>query len=162
MKKINPLIMIGLFVFNGLELISRNEFIREKCKIEEMSFSQANTIDKEKNSLIKLAEISPYPLEIGKPMLPIFKKISAFPFGTQVNNFKVTFSDYFKEYNLKQIRPAPESEISYENIKSYPEQRFTYIIGMGLKGEEHIIYLLIYLCPVKYHPKKNFIYCFGS
>ncbi len=162
MKKINPLIVIGFFIFNGFEFFSGNEFIKEKCKIEKISFSQPNIIDKGKNSLIKLAEISRYPWEIGKPMLPVFKNISAFPFGTQVNNVKVTFSDYFEKDNLKQIRPAPESEISYEKIVGYPEQRFTYIIGMGLKGKEHIIYLLIYLCPVNYHPKNNFIYCFGS
>jgi hypothetical protein len=89
------------------------------------------------------------------------KEKSSFAIETQVNNVKVTFSDYFKN-SIKYIQPAPESQISYENIECYPEQRFTYIIGMGLKDKGLFKYLLKNLCPFHYHPKKNFIYCFGS
>ncbi|KYK25831.1 hypothetical protein AYK20_04035 [Thermoplasmatales archaeon SG8-52-1] len=90
------------------------------------------------------------------------KEKSALHFETQVNNVKVTFSDYFKKNLINYIRPAPESKISYENIECYPEQRFTYIIGMGLKGKELFTYLLKIPLPLSLPPQKKFIYCFGS
>lgn len=134
MEKINPLIIIRFLVFNGFKLITGKIVIKEKFVFGIMSYSQTN----------------------------IIKKIYALAFGTQVNDVKVTFSDDFKKNKIKNIKPALDSNNSYKKIECYPEQRFTYIIGRGLKGKELFTYLLNYLYPFNYHPKKNFIYCFGS
>ena len=113
MNKINPLIMFRFLVFNGFKWIAGKIVIKEKFDFKNMSFSQTN----------------------------IIKKIYAFAFGTQVNDVKVTFSDDFKKNKIKHIRPALKSNNSYNKIECYPEQRFTYIIGRGLKGKELFTFL---------------------
>ncbi|KYK20026.1 hypothetical protein AYK24_04435 [Thermoplasmatales archaeon SG8-52-4] len=155
---------------NGLKFICEYEAINQKCNFEKSSFSQPKIICKDQDSLIKYIEELTNTWEISKQKSSVVKKIFFIQFETQVINALVTLLDYFKKNNNKQIKPAPnshvlstdiinqnivlESDSLYEKNKSYPKQRFTYIIGMGLKGEELLSYLLVYQYPVHYRPKK--------
>jgi hypothetical protein len=178
MKKIIPLFILWILIIGGFGAVSGTECVKENVGVEKIYFSQPNIVDRGEHITIDLAEATTYTWETGKPMLPVVTKVYTFPFGTQVDDVKVTFSEYIEKETPKPIRPAPESyvvsiyatskikkpetEISYADIESYPEQLFSYRIGAGLKGEEHVIYLSIYLSPVQYHPNKNTIYCSGS
>jgi hypothetical protein len=144
MKNLFPFLIIEFLKYNGIKFTNKKESINEK------------------DNFIKLAN---------EPKFTC--KLNNSSFGAQVDNVKVTFSDYFKKEDLIQIRPAPESynvsiyyvnyhikidsDIIYEKIENYPEQRFTYIVRMGLKSEEHVLYLLLNYTPFITTPKKDYI-----
>jgi hypothetical protein len=116
-------------------------------------------------------------MEPDKPMLPVVTKVYTFPFGTYVNNVDVAFSDVIEQVISKPIIPSPEvhslsintinkikkpeAVMTYSDIDIYPEQRYSYRTGSGLKNGEHVIYLILSLNIVQYEPSENII-CYSN
>jgi len=113
--------------------------------------------------------------------LPVVTKVYTFPFGTDVTNVDVTFSGITKQILSKKIEPAPQpvpllaSEILpaqntevpideqvYTSSERYPQERYTYRTGAGLKDREHVIYLAVRCYPVQYSPAEDTIYVASS
>ncbi len=175
MKKTLPLLVVGILVLGGLGAVAGTEGEKEIFESKIIYFSQPVIHEKEDYTTIGLAEATSNSWEKDKPTLPVVTKVYTFPFGTRVDNVDVSFSDIIEQEISKPIMPSPELQIlstvyvsnnivepetlvTYSDIDVYPELRWGYRTGAGLKGEEHVIYLTVHLYPVQYNPKENIIY----
>ncbi len=104
----------------------------------------------------------------GYPILPYYVKTYTYPAGTKINEINVE-AKKIEEIKLeKKIQPAPpamplnmeykyeikEGEI-YSKDEFYPNEWYDYSIGMGIKDGKHVVFLNIYLYPVRYNAIRN-------
>lgn len=174
MKKLLPILVISILVLGGLGASGETEEEKENFLTETVYFSSPIIKDREDYVSIELPEETSISIEEGKPTLPVVSKVYTFPFGTLINNVEVTFSDTIQIKITKPVRPSPEilmdsitisqknndeSEeiLTYSEIEIYPEQRYDYKVGTGLKNGERVVYLSVPLNPVQYNPKENTI-----
>ena len=167
--------MVGILVLSGLGAVAGTESKEENIIFEKLVFSQPIICEKEDYVSIDLTEATTDSWETDKPMLPVVSKEYTFEFGTIVDNVEVSFSDIIEQKISKPIMVSPEPQIistmytsnevnnqekvvSYSDIDVYPEVRWGYRTGAGLKDKEHVIYLTVHLYPVQYNPKENIIY----
>jgi hypothetical protein len=178
MNKIIPIFIVFFLVVGSYGAISSSISVKENILSEKVFFSVPKIVDKKEFIFIDLPESTISTWETGKPMLPVVTKVYTLPFGSQVEDIKVTYSGYIEKETIKPVRPAPtsyvksvyginkinepENEVSYADIDIYPKQPFSYRIGAGSNGNKHLNYLIIYLYPARYHPNKNLIRCFES
>lgn len=110
----------------------------------------------------------------GKPMIPIISKTFTLPFGSKIKEVDVIFSNEQKIPLSNEIKPAPEPEPLnkivnkedeiikdneiYNSSELYPTSEYTYTIGAGLCGEEHVVYLSVHCHPVRYSPAEKMLY----
>ena len=174
MRKILPLLVVGILVLSGLGAVANTESEKENFKLETVNFSQPIIQEKDNFVSIDLSEKTSDLWESNKPMLPAVTKVYTYPIGTKINSVDVTFSDTIEKELTIPIQPSPEpimktdiyssnintvsTVVDYSNINIYPEQRFSYRTSGGLKGEEHVTYLAVNLYPVQYRPNENKIY----
>ncbi|MGF3554375.1 MAG: C25 family cysteine peptidase [Thermoplasmatota archaeon] len=171
MKKTISLITIGILIISGLGAIAINENENNNVVIEKILFSKP--IIQEKNNYIKivLPESTSDSWETDKPLMPVITKVYTFPFGTKINNVDVIFSDTKEIKITKPIKLSPEPQmlsqfnkaeqktiVSYSKIDIYPENKYSYKVGAGLKDGKHVIYVFVSLQPVQYKPNENTIY----
>jgi hypothetical protein len=173
MKKIIPIVIVGILVLSGLGAVGGTESNEESTISEKIIFSQPNFYEKENYVSLELEEAnSNYWIE-EKPEMPAFVKVYTFPFGTIIDDVEVTFSDFTEEVISKPINPTPKSYpvsieavknykpseeiISYSDLEVYPEKRFDYKTAAGLKGEENVIYLTVTIIPDQYYPQQNIV-----
>ena len=167
--------MISILVLGGLGVGAGSFSNEESYKSETIFFSTPVINEKEEYVSIDLAEATSDSWETDKPVLPLITKVYTFEIGTRVNNVEVTFSDIKEQKLTKLVEPAPELQIlslistskeventeniiSYSDINIYPEIRWGYKTGAGLKNRERVIYLTVYLYPLQYNPRENVIY----
>ena len=174
MKKIIiPISIVGILVLSGLGAVAVTESEKEEFISETIFFSQPMVNEKTDYVSIEITEATSASWETDKPKLPMVTKVYTFPFGTHVDNVEISFSDVIEQKISKPIEPAPESQIvsiyasnkiekqetlTYSDIDVYPDHRFSYKMGAGLKDEEHVIYLAVHFCPILYIPNENTIY----
>jgi hypothetical protein len=172
MKKIVPLMAVGILVLSGLGAVALPEVNDERLIMENISFSQPIIVEKEKYISVELSESSSYSAEAGKPSLPVISKTYILPFGTKISNVDVSFEVISEQVISKPIIPAPEPRIvsnkyvsnhaeenikSYQDIDIYPESQYTYRAGAGLKDGTHVTFLTVNLFPISYKPSQNTI-----
>jgi len=174
MRKILPLIVVGILVLGGLGAVSGTESVKEDFEPNIVSFSKPVIVEKDDYVSIEIAEATTNSWNKDKPMLPLVTELYTFPFGTTIEDVKVTFSDSKEMEISKPIIPSPEIYIrssaiqktvdktetlmTYSDIDIYPEQRYSYKTGAGLKDGEHVVYLSVGINPVQYKPNENKIY----
>lgn len=174
MKKIIPIILVGILVLSGLGAVSGTESVKEELKSNTIAFSKPVIVEKDDYVSIEIAEATTNSWNKDLPMLPLVSRVYTFPFGTTIEDVKVTFSEN-KEMEITQpIIPSPEVYIlssatqktvekpkeilTYSDIDIYPEQRYSYTASAGLKDGQHVLYLSIGINPVQYKPNENKIY----
>jgi len=166
--------VVGFLVLSGLGAVAGTEVEKEKFKAETITFSQPIICEKEDYVSIELEEATASSWEEGKPTLPFVTKVYTFPFGTTIDDVEVTFSEVKEMEVSKPINPSPEilmlsmdvqktiekpeTIMTYSDIDIYPEQRYSYSTGAGLKDGKHVIYLAVPLNLIQYKPKENKIY----
>ena len=170
MKKIWSILTIGLLVISGLGAIALPA--EQKTIKETINISKPIINDKQEYIEINLQESNLNLIESAKPLLPKITKVYIFPFGTKITDIKVTFSEEIQETISKLIEPSPEAlsissiyktqtnnekKATYDDIKTYPENRYTYRIGAGLQNGEHAIFLTVNIYPIQYTPSTNTI-----
>ncbi len=174
MKKLLPLMAVGILVLGGLGAGAGTDSSEEFIMPDSVVFSRPVVYEKENLISIELTEANSNSMETGKPMLPVVSKVYTFEFGTSIDNVEVTFSDVIEQEVTKLIMPAPEKlpvsinsinkankqekVVSYSDIDIYPENRFSYSAGAGIKDGKHVVYLSVSLNPVQYKPSENKIY----
>ena len=173
MKKIIPLVIVGILVLSGLGASGTTVSENENLISETIVFSRPFIIEEEDFVSIELEEATSYSWETGKPTLPVFSKVYTFPLGTIIDNVEVTFSDTIEKEISKPVKLSPEvypetvnyisiktteKEISYSGIDSYPEQRYSYRTGAGLYNGERVILLVVSIRPVQYKPQEIYFY----
>ncbi|UCD13486.1 MAG: peptidase C25 [Thermoplasmatales archaeon] len=167
MKKILPLLAVGILVLSGLGAgaLSDQERIQEIKEI--VLISEPIIQEREDFLILDLKEATSMLFVTGKPMIPMMTKTYTFPAGTKIVDVKVHFD--YSTYGLsKKIQPSPKAfPLSYhyglrastvevdENVYSsrdlYPSK--PYIVGktIGLKDGKHVLSLSIRVTP-QYSP----------
>jgi len=124
-------------------------------------------VDNGKYCIISM-ENALYMHQEGYPMLPYYVKTYTYPAGTKINGINAEAKKIEKVKLSKKIQPAPpaiplnmeskyeikEGEI-YGRDEFYPDKWYDYSIGMGIKDGKHVVFLNIYLYPIKYNALRN-------
>ena len=180
MKKIYPLLLVGVLVLSGLGAgaissdITYDAKTEKKSDVSTISFSPLIIEEHDSDYVeVRLMDVSTYLMNPGKPMMPKVVKTVELAFG--VRNVKVdVIPKTVKEYEItKEIRPAPipvplTEEIHNVVVKSkkdvevytsrelFPSAWYRYDIGCGLNAaNERITYVTIHLFPVRYIPAEG-------
>ena len=171
MRRILPLLVVGLLVLSGLGAVAGSDSEAEQFFSENITFSQP-VISEDGNYLtIGIDESISETMEEDKPMLPVVTKVYTFPFGTKIESVAVDFSEFIDMQVTSLIKPAPEtlpvsmgiahnvkdteSIVSYEGIDVYPQEQYGYRISSGLNGNTRVVYVSVPIIPVKYYPNEN-------
>ena len=173
MKKIIPIIVVGIFVLSGLGAVAGTESEGKNLISEKIVFSQPTICDSENYVSLELLEANSNYWNEGKPEMPAISKVYTFPFGTIIDDVDVTFADFTEKVLSKPINPTPETypvsinvvnnyEPSKEivtcyDIKVYPEKRFDYTTSAGIVDGVNVIILSVTLLPDQYYPEQNIV-----
>ena len=118
--------------------------------------------------LIPYIENASYEMREGYPLTPYFTKTYVFPFGTEIKGVDVKVKNVGKIEIDRKIMPSPpplplngkgngeakEGEI-YSKDVFYPEKWFDYRVGAGIKDGEHVVFLSIFIYPMRYNAVRN-------
>jgi len=105
----------------------------------------------------------------GYPMLPYYTKTYEYPVRTKIDSIDVMARGINRIKLEKKISPAPKAmthnmKISEMEVKEgdiyfedtfYPENWYDYRIGVGIKDGKRVIFLTIYLYPIRYNAYRN-------
>jgi len=175
MKKLLPLFVVVFLVLSGLGAVSIANDTHHISSIRSalIVFSEPTIEDQGDYVTVNLEGADSSVIDIGRPMLPVVTKVFTFPFGTRIDSVLVSFSDENTMTLSKPIQCAAEpSTVGYQikmnavkvnaNTNLYPSNRYSYKTGMGLGGNEHVLYLAVQCYPVRYSSIGNTIYYSGS
>lgn len=172
MKKIVPLLVVGILVLGGLGAVALPSEQPETIEITKtISFTAQPTVHS-KGEFIEVAfeDANSLHQERGNPVLPIY--IENFILPKTAKNIQVECS--ISEINTMlisgEIVPAQtyrtgidtvddvkleKNELTYGRTELYPDQWYTYDVGCGLNGREHVIFVKIICNLVRYSPADN-------
>jgi len=180
MKKLIPLIVIGIIVISGLGTIATTDDANHNMKTENESIFLSEPTIKEsgKYVVVSLEEATSSLKNSGKPVLPVVTKVFILPFGSKINHIDVRFSEANELVLSKEVQPGSEpfpliagTKVAKEPVKDmaiynseelYPSDSYNYSTGAGLEDEEHVIYLVVQCYPIRYSPIQNTIYYFKN
>ncbi len=172
MRKLLPFV-VGLLVLSGFgaAVISSDEMTSHGLKIKTQSvvFSEPIIIDEGEYVTVNLDGAESSLAEIDEPVLPVVTKLFTFPFGTSINGVYVSFSGGDHMVLPKPVELASEPSTVGVNLQTkavkvnanqdlYPPNSYSYKAGMGLDGEEHVLYVAVQCYPVRYSAATNMIY----
>jgi Peptidase family C25/Propeptide_C25 len=174
MKKILPIIMIGILLISGFGAAITTNIQSKKMSIqEEIRFSEPVITDQNNYLSVKIKEATSYAAIPGNPVLPVYTKLFTFPFGTIIKDVSfTTSSEQVKELTneiLPTAQPTPVSDapikqsnekrvkndLIYLSTNSYPSSRLDYQVGAGLNGNDHVILLSVQYYPLLYLPQHH-------
>jgi len=176
MKKVLPLMIVGILVLSGLGAVAINDDESCDIKIENESVIISKPIITEIGQYVtvNIEESTTSLLNAGKPVLPVITKVFTLPFGSKINRVDVNFSDVKEQLLFREVQPGSRPVTSIEGMQVdsemikdttiynsrelYPSSKFSYTIKAGLHGEEHVILLAVQCYPIRYSPAKNMIY----
>ncbi len=181
MKKIIPILVIGVLVLSGLGAVAVTEADGKLMNQDSVLLSAPIFEETDDYLTADFKEATSLLMDTGKPMLPVVTKVYTFPLGTKIDDVVVTFSETNEQVLSKKIMPAPEpvpllsnemvskklSEDTidkevYSSSELYPREKYIVRTGVGLKDNEHVIYLTVRCYPVQYSPVENTIYVANS
>jgi hypothetical protein len=171
MKNIVPFIIIGLVVLSGLGAATFSQPTQEHLmKTHTISFSYPKIQTTEGGyAIVNTQNTNSWLYHTSAPMLPVSVTTYTFPFGTNIQEVEVSFSE-LEELTLEQRliqTPSPVSIVGdrtltlrdeEESIGAlYPEQPFEYHVRAGILDENHVLFLTIRCYPLQYNSLKNTI-----
>ena len=172
MKKILTFIILGIFILSTIGAVASPEKNHLKTEIidESIIISQPTIYDENDFLAVSLKEGNSYLLGINKPMIPTITKVYTLPFGSKINNVKVSYNGrneiLLTKYIKPAINPTPigmdvltelDKEI-YSNSNIFPKDKFNYRTGSGISDGEHVLFLTVQCYPVWYNPSENILY----
>ena len=172
MKKNISLILVGIIIFSSITVLTKAEQGQEGKITEKIIFSNPVINSKEDFEEIILKESNYLINEEGKPALPAVVKVFNFPFGTKIDKVSVSFSDQKELVISKPVKPTSKIHdlpvlnqaeedtdyvIDYSDINQYPEKKYSYRTGAGIKDGKHVLYLSLSLNPISYRPAENLL-----
>jgi hypothetical protein len=168
--------IITILFFSSLQAISvnANEIEPEFQLIKfQQDFSNPVIEKNEEFSSIKVKEANSFNNKPGEPNLPMFSKTFELPWGSKISDIIFQSSDSVSRLIKNKIEPVPiyrpvsfytiqpEKTIDsgvYQCSSLYPTDWYSYQQGAGLnKNGKHVLYVTIYIYPVRYIPQKNII-----
>jgi len=178
MKKILPLIIIGILFLSGIGAAGLNNNLNKTDIIKTISFEE-NVVFKSptlKNDgefiQLSIKNNENYHMIPGEPMLPRVLNKYELPFGAK--NIKINLeTKSIKEIEISgEIIPSPiylplspiedfiappeKVEKIYNSNDLYPESWYSYNIGCGLNNDfEHVTHVTLNIYPYRYQPKSQ-------
>jgi len=178
MKKLLPIMVVGILVLSGLGAVALQEN-EDKTLFNTESIMISEPIIKIKESneylTIDLKESESLLMDTGKPVMPVITKVFTFPLGTKIVDVSVDF-DIEKQILSKKIQPSPKpvpltdklpiekistelviNEEIYSSSDLYPSEAYKVRKGAGLNNGEHVLFLNVKITP-QYSPADDIIY----
>ena len=175
MKKIFPVVIIGILLLSGVKAVDVIENKNEMEINESFSFSTPIIKESEQYVSLQLQETELTLSDSGKPEIPMISYSFDLPFGSK--NIKITYkpSDEYEIDLPKKIIPTPQPVIHesasiasteiiedidiYSSGERYPATWYNEKITCGLKSnKERVTHISLYLYPIQYSPALNKIY----
>ena len=169
MKKIIPLIVVGIMVLGGLGAVAATRETIQDEKIS-VSFSQPSIERDSEFITISLDESNQYIMEKGKPILPSYVQTFTYPFGTKIKSVSISPRNIQTQTITDVLKPTPQTVAIGQKITSkannqlvdygtepYPSNWFDYDVKGGLVRGELSVVLKVQINPIKYHPAENTI-----
>lgn len=168
-------IIIILFFSNILTIsVNANEKEPAFQTIEFYQEFSEPVIEKNEEYLrINVKETNSYTSKPGEPNLPKFTKTFELPWGSKISDVICRYSDSVNRILTNKVEPVPiyrpvsinkiQSDktidsIVYKSSSFFPSDWYYFQTGVGLnKDGKHVLYLTIYIYPVRYIPQKNII-----
>ena len=166
MKKILPIVIIGILLLSGLGVITTQAKV---TKYEKITISFSNPLIKENDEYLQITitEANSYLLTPKKPMLPMYTQTFTFPFGTKIKTVTCTPKNIDTKPLTKNIILAPEpvltttltkqETITESNIylDNYPDTWYEYEVTGGKVADAPGVMVNLYIYPVKYIMAEN-------
>jgi hypothetical protein len=170
MKRIVPILIVGIMVLSGLGAAAVSHTTQHSLiQTETISFSHPVIQNTDGYALISVENTNAWLRKTNMPLLPAEVTTYTFPFGTKIHSVDVSFSDP-QEYHLGmniQVSPAPMTAVAGALITApendqpigniYPDTLFDYHLGAGVSNGEHVLFLTIRSFLVQYRPGDNTI-----
>jgi len=176
MKKVLPLMMVGILILSGLGAVAITDDKSYDLKIENESviISKPIITDIGQYVTVTIEESTSSLLHAGRPVLPVVTKVFTLPFGSKISHVNVIFSEeneialskevlpgsepVFVSTESKSLKKAVKDQDVYGNAELYPFSRYSYTTRAGLDNVEHVNYLTVRCYPVRYSPEQNMLY----
>lgn len=112
----------------------------------------------------------------GLPQLPYAVRTMTFPVGTIIESVTVHPGAIQEDTLDQSIAPVPrpmplnmqpanlirEKGAAYYLNEAYPSSWVTWQTGVGIRGDQHILFLSIHAYPMQYNPVTNLVRCINS
>jgi len=178
MKKILPIVIVGILVLSGLGAVAVPNFEvkhESKTQINTISFSEITFEEKEDYLVVDIEETNTESMVGGKPMLPFYQKTFTFTKNAKIKSVRCEVSEITEMTIIKKIQPAPkpiprsmteanqkqkitENSKVYESTKLYPDAWFSYTIKSGLNhNDQQSIFVIVEIHPIRYSPQNNIL-----
>lgn len=175
MKKILiTMALVGILLLNSFIVVSSSSNDTPQIIEKDIIFSNPSYRDHGDFITIDYADISTPLSQSGNPELPIISEVFIIPYGSSVDQISVTFdgdqqillpkkitpalsAHYISTEFSEPIKNAEMNTVVYQSSNVFPEQNYWYRTGAGLSGEEHVIYLTVFLSPISYEPVKDIV-----
>lgn len=177
MKKVMPLLLVGVLMISGFgttfSTLAKNNNETTQSTIH---FSEPIITDQTSYLYIEEKEATSHATEPGNPVLPVYTRLFAFPFGTTIKDVTFIASSDQQIHVSKEVLPAPQptpisnnhvfnanekivknNEI-YSSSQTYPLTRLTYRVGAGLNEGNHVILVSVQYFPVIYSPLQKTLF----
>ena len=173
MRKILPILVIGIFVLSGLGAVALEQTETVNVISDKIEISKPKIIENENFLTLELTEANSNYWGEGKPFLPVVSKIFTFDFGTKIDNVEIILSGESTQKITKLVEPSPKIEIislkqksstiqtadnvDYSQLGIYPQERYSWNTLAGIKGKERVIYCVVSINPIQYNTQENTI-----
>ena len=125
MKKIIPIVVIGVLLISGLGAVAFPEIEQKKLgENETITFSELQIVEENDNVIVTIENANSNVRKIGYPLLPAHVRTYILPFGTQIKDIKVTFSEpqYYTLDKKIVTSPTPISFIDGKQVSAKTEE----------------------------------------
>ncbi len=168
MRKILPLLVVGIFVLSGLCAVAVSNDETE-LKQTSVVFSQPVLQSENEYLTVSIDETNTFLMEQGKPMLPSYVETFAFEFGAKIKSVTCTPTNIETQTISKDIMPTPQAVIlgqkATTNVKvpikyapePYPVNWFEYDVSSGMYNRERSVIVEVQVNPIKYYPQEKII-----
>ena len=177
MKKTLSILIIGILITGSLGAFATPEQEESELITINESVDISRPLIKDENGLsaVSLKEGNSYLLDPGCPMLPTISKVFTLPFGSKVDEVKVSYDNLQETKLSKNIKLATEPmQIGQANIletdenqvfyssEIFPEEKFSYRTGTGIFNDERVTFLTVQCNPVTYSSVENTLYSYEN
>lgn len=173
MKKILPILVIGILIISGLGAVASNDAVKNDLNIKiassSIEFSSLSIKENNDNTIsLSLDGVSTYLMEPGRPMLPKIVKVFELPFGAKNVKVEVTPGAVTEKQVSKEVSPSPqmlpleilqtepyieqEKDLNvYSSDEPYPSTWYSYSVRGGLNDENiRVTHVIVDIYPVRY------------
>src|SRR4030042_5293549 len=125
MKKLTPIIIIGIVVLSGLGAVAQpiTENTLEKVTLQ---FSEPSLQHQNNYISVSLPEANSFLMRQDKPFLPCYTKTFTYPFGTTIHSVTVTPQALHMQTLTTDVEPTPQQVVIGQDEIANPVSSVAY------------------------------------